>query len=218
MINVNNLSKTFSLGSEKMTILDSLSLNIPEKSTAAILGKSGSGKSTLLSILSGLDRPDHGQVDVGGSALFNLNDDELTLFRARNMGIVFQQFHLMSSLTALENVMIPLEILKIDNAKERAIELLGKVGLSHRIHHYPSQLSGGESQRVALARAIIHNPKVIFADEPSGNLDEETGIVVMNLLFDLVKREGLTLVLVTHDEELAKRCDNIFRLHLGKMV
>lgn len=218
MIQVSHLSKSFTLGSEKMTILDSLSLHVPEKTTAAILGKSGSGKSTLLSILAGLDRPDQGQVDIGGNSLFHLNDDELTLFRARNMGIVFQQFHLMSSLTALENVMIPLEILKIENAKEKAIDLLSKVGLSHRIHHYPSQLSGGESQRVALARAIIHNPKVIFADEPSGNLDEETGIVVMNLLFDLVKKEGLTLILVTHDEELAKRCDKTFRLHLGKMV
>jgi putative ABC transport system ATP-binding protein len=218
MIKVENLSKSFSLGEEKVTILDSLSLHIPEKSTAAILGKSGSGKSTLLSLLAGLDRPDHGQVTIGNSSLFSFNDDELTLFRARTMGIVFQQFHLMSSLTALENVMIPLEILKIDNAKEKALELLEKVGLSHRVHHYPSQLSGGESQRVALARAIIHRPKVIFADEPSGNLDEETGVVVMNLLFDLVQKEGLTLVLVTHDEELAKRCDKTFRLHLGKML
>jgi putative ABC transport system ATP-binding protein len=218
MINVENLSKSFSLGEERVTILDSLSLHIPEKSTAAILGKSGSGKSTLLSLLAGLDRPDQGVVNISSHSLFGFNDDELTLFRARTMGIVFQQFHLMSSLTALENVMIPLEILKIENAKEKAMELLEKVGLSHRMHHYPSQLSGGESQRVALARAIIHRPKVIFADEPSGNLDEETGVVVMDLLFDLVQKEGLTLVLVTHDEELAKRCDKTFRLHLGKML
>lgn len=218
MIKVENLSKSFPLIDGKVTILDSLSLHIPEKSTAAILGKSGSGKSTLLSILAGLDRPDQGVITMGGSSLLSLNDDELTLFRARHMGIVFQQFHLMSSLTALENVMIPLEILKIENAKQRAIDLLGQVGLAHRVNHYPSQLSGGESQRVALARAIIHRPKVIFADEPSGNLDEETGVMVMNLLFDLVQKEGLTLVLVTHDEELAKRCSQTFRLHLGKML
>ncbi len=218
MIQVDNLSKSFHLGTESVKILDSLNLAIPEKTTSAILGKSGSGKSTLLSILAGLDRPDEGKVNISQQQILNFNDDELTLFRAKNIGIVFQQFHLMSSLTALENVMIPLEILKIPEASKKARELLEKVGLGHRINHYPSQLSGGESQRVALARAIIHNPKVIFADEPSGNLDEETGEVVMNLLFDLVKTEGLTLVLVTHDEELAKRCDKIFRLHLGKML
>ena len=218
MIKVDNLSKSFPLNDGKVTILDSLSLSIPEKSTAAILGKSGSGKSTLLSILAGLDRADQGQVHIANESLFGFSDEELTLFRARSMGIVFQQFHLMSSLTALENVMIPLEILKIKDAEKKAKELLEKVGLSHRMNNYPSQLSGGESQRVALARAIIHQPKVIFADEPSGNLDEETGLMVMNLLFDLVKKEGLTLVLVTHDEELAKRCDKTFRLHLGKMV
>lgn len=218
MIKVDNLSKSFPLNDGKVTILDSLSLLIPEKSIAAILGKSGSGKSTLLSILAGLDRADQGQVHIANESLFGLSDEELTLFRARTMGIVFQQFHLMSSLTALENVMIPLEILKIKDAEKKAKELLDKVGLSHRMNNYPSQLSGGESQRVALARAIIHRPKVIFADEPSGNLDEETGLMVMNLLFDLVKKEGLTLVLVTHDEELAKRCDKTFRLHLGKMV
>lgn len=218
MIKVSDLSKTFTLGEEKVKILDSLSLHIPEKSTAAILGKSGSGKSTLLSILAGLDRPDSGKVDISSQSVLDFNDEELTLFRAQTMGIVFQQFHLMSSLTALENVMIPLEILKVKDARVKAKELLEKVGLSHRMNHYPSQLSGGESQRVALARAIIHKPKIIFADEPSGNLDEETGAMVMNLLFDLVKTEDLTLVLVTHDEELAKRCDKTFRLHLGKML
>ena len=182
-----------------------------------MIGKSGSGKSTLLSLLSGLDRPDGGEVFLQNKNIFELSDRELTYFRAHHMGIVFQQFHLVSTLTAIENIMLPLELTGHKNPYDRASELLRAVGLDHRGDHLPAQLSGGESQRVAIARALSISPAILFADEPSGNLDEETGEKVMGLLFEMVKQTKTTLVLVTHDLELAKKCQRVIHLEHGSV-
>jgi putative ABC transport system ATP-binding protein len=217
MMTVSELRKTFGSGESRVEVLKGINFKIDKGERVALTGKSGSGKSTLLSLLAGLDSPDSGTISIDSRNISSLSEKELTHYRSRNIGIVFQQFHLVSTLTALENVLLPLEILKTPDAKQRAMSLLENVGLSHRMNHLPSELSGGESQRVAIARALSTGPAILFADEPSGNLDEETGEKVMGLLFDLVKATGTTLVLVTHDPELAARCERIIHLEHGKL-
>jgi len=217
MMIISNVKKSYGTGEARVEVLKGLDFTIEKGEQVALTGKSGSGKSTLLSLLAGLDSPDTGTISLGGQNISQMSEKELTSYRARNIGIVFQQFHLVSTLTALENVLLPLEILKTEGARERAVSLLESVGLSHRMDHLPSQLSGGESQRVAIARALSTHPAILFADEPSGNLDEETGEKVMGLLFDLVKKTGTTLVLVTHDPELAHSCQRIIHLEHGKL-
>lgn len=218
MMKVSNLRKSYGEGSTKVEVLKGINLEIAKGETLALIGKSGSGKSTLLSLLAGLDQPDSGEIAVGDKKISHMKEKELTHFRAEHMGIVFQQFHLVSTLTALENVLLPLELLKRPNAKETAEKLLESVGLLHRAHHLPSQLSGGESQRVAIARAIAIRPTILFADEPSGNLDEETGDKVMELLFKMVKETNTTLVLVTHDQDLARKCSRVVHLEHGSLA
>lgn len=218
MMKVTNLRKSYGHGDARFEVLKGINLNIQKGETLALIGKSGSGKSTLLSLLAGLDQADSGEIEISGKNISTLKEQELTRFRAENMGIVFQQFHLVSTLSALENVLLPLELLKRDNAKEIAKSLLESVGLSHRSHHLPSELSGGESQRVAIARALAINPAILFADEPSGNLDEETGEKVMDLLFNMVKKTNTTLVLVTHDQDLAKKCSRVVHLEHGSLA
>lgn len=214
---LSGVSKNYQQAQTRIEVLKNLSLKVATGEVVAILGPSGSGKSTLLSLLSGLDAPTSGQLEVQGVQLDQLTEEEITDFRGKNIGIVFQQFHLMSHLTALENVLLPLEINGDFNSSERAAELLRQVGLGDRQHHFPSQLSGGECQRVAIARSLIHAPKLLLADEPSGNLDVGTGAKVMDLFFDLVRKHKTTTVLVTHSEELAARCDRRFRLSAGQL-
>lgn len=218
MMKVSGLKKTYGQGDGKVEVLKGINLEINKGETLALVGKSGSGKSTLLSLLAGLDQPDSGEIKISDKNITTLSEKDLTMFRAENMGIVFQQFHLVSTLTAFENVLLPLELLKRDNAKETAESLLESVGLKHRAHHLPSELSGGESQRVAIARALAINPAILFADEPSGNLDEETGVKVMELLFNMVKKTGTTMVLVTHDLDLAKKCSRVVHLEHGSLL
>lgn len=218
MMNVLNVKKSYGHGPSLVEVLKGINLKIEAGETLALVGKSGSGKSTLLSLMAGLDQVDSGEIWIQGKCVNKLSEKELTLFRAQNMGIVFQQFHLVSTLTALENVLLPLNILKKPNAKEIANKLIEQVGLSHRSHHLPSELSGGESQRVAIARALSTRPAVLFADEPSGNLDEETGERVMDLLFKMVKETGTTMVLVTHDQDLAKKCSRVIHLEHGSLA
>lgn len=215
---VKGLRKSYGQGESKVEVLKGINLEIKKGETLALVGKSGSGKSTLLSLLAGLDQPDQGEISVEGKLISKLSEKDLTSFRASHMGIVFQQFHLVSTLSAYENVLLPLELLKKPEAAKRATELLESVGLSHRAHHLPSQLSGGESQRVAIARALAIKPSILFADEPSGNLDEETGDKVMDLLFDMVKTTETTLVLVTHDPDLAKKCSRVVHLEHGSLA
>jgi putative ABC transport system ATP-binding protein len=217
-VKVQDLRKSYGQGESKVEVLKGINLEIKKGETVALIGKSGSGKSTLLSLLAGLDQSDSGNVTISGNNISGMKEKELTHFRASHMGIVFQQFHLVSTLTAFENVLLPLELLKRENARERALSLLESVGLSHRAHHLPSQLSGGESQRVAIARALAIKPSILFADEPSGNLDEETGEKVMDLLFNMVKETGTTMVLVTHDSDLAKKCSRIAHLEHGSLL
>lgn len=214
---VKNLRKSYGQGDAKVEVLKGIDLEINKGETLALIGKSGSGKSTLLSLMAGLDQSDAGEVIIAGKSISTMKEKELTSFRASHMGIVFQQFHLVSTLTALENVLLPLELLKRSDAQETAKNLLESVGLSHRSSHLPSQLSGGESQRVAIARALAIGPSILFADEPSGNLDEETGEKVMDLLFSMVEKTGTTLVLVTHDQDLAKRCKRVVHLEHGSL-
>lgn len=215
---VKDLRKSYGQGESRVEVLKGINLEINKGETLALVGKSGSGKSTLLSLLAGLDRPDAGEIEVQGRGISSMSEKELTHFRASHMGIVFQQFHLVSTLTALENVLLPLELLRRENARQIAEGLLESVGLSHRSHHLPSQLSGGESQRVAIARALAISPSILFADEPSGNLDEETGDKVMDLLFNMVKKTGTTMVLVTHDPDLAKKCSRVVHLEHGSLA
>jgi len=218
MMNVLNVRKSYGYGPSRVEVLKGINLKIESGETLALVGKSGSGKSTLLSLMAGLDQVDSGEIWIHGKCVNQLTEKELTLFRAQNMGIVFQQFHLVSTLTALENVLLPLNLLKDPNAKAIANKLIDQVGLSHRSHHLPSELSGGESQRVAIARALSTRPGVLFADEPSGNLDEETGERVMDLLFKMVNETGTTLVLVTHDTDLAKKCSRVIHLEHGSLA
>lgn len=218
ILNVHNLEKTYTSGSQTLTVLQNISFAIEERETFSIVGPSGSGKTTLLGLCAGLDRPNAGTIEVCGTQLNTLNEDERALLRNRNIGFVFQDFQLLPTLTALENVAVPLELQGAKNAAKIGMELLDKVGLANRFHHYPSQLSGGEQQRVAVARAFSNRPSILFADEPTGNLDAETGEKVEALLFELNKEAGTTLVIVTHDIELANKTQNILRLKGGKIV
>jgi putative ABC transport system ATP-binding protein len=186
--------------------------------TVAIVGPSGSGKSTLLGLVAGLDRPSRGKVNLDGEDLFAFDEDERAVLRAQKLGFVFQSFQLLPSLTALENVMLPLEILERKNARETAMEVISRVGLEDRAQHYPNQLSGGEQQRVAIARAFAPHPKILLADEPTGNLDSKTGQRIIELLFELNKESGTTLILVTHDTHLAQRCDRVLQLEGGRLL
>ncbi len=206
-----------SLGHEaaRVHVLKGIDLNIGRGEAFALVGPSGSGKSTLLMVMAGLERPDTGSVTVAGEELTRLDEDALARFRGRHVGIVFQSFHLIPTMTALENVAVPLELAGVADAQARAREELAAVGLGSRLGHYPAQLSGGEQQRVAIARALAPNPAIVVADEPTGNLDEETGKQVIELLFAGQMRRGATLVLVTHDNALAARCQRVARLRSG---
>ena len=201
----------------RVHILKDIGLNIGRGEAVALLGPSGSGKSTLLMVMTGLERPDSGSVVVAGKTMHKLDEDELARFRGRNIGIVFQAFHLIPTMTALENVAVPLELAGAGDAFSRAEHELALVGLSSRLHHYPAELSGGEQQRVALARALAPNPAIIVADEPTGNLDEATGQDIIELLFRGHRERGTTLVLVTHDAALAARCNRVLNMHLGRI-
>ena len=218
ILNVQNLGKHYTSGSKKLTVLEDISFDVEEGATFAIVGPSGSGKTTLLGLCAGLDQPDTGTVALCGIEINTLNEDDRALLRNRKVGFIFQNFQLLPTLTALENVMVPLELQGAKNARKISMELLQKVGLGDRSHHYPSQLSGGEQQRVALARAFSNKPSILFADEPTGNLDEETGEKVVQLLFDLNQEAGTTLIIVTHDQELAQRTQRILRLKGGKIL
>jgi len=205
-------------GSARVHILHDIDLNIGRGEAVALLGPSGSGKSTLLMVMTGLERPDSGAVVVAGQDLRELDEDGLARFRGRHIGIVFQAFHLIPTMTALENVAVPLELAGARDAFARAERELTAVGLANRLHHYPAELSGGEQQRVALARALAPDPALIVADEPTGNLDEATGRDIIELLFRGHRERGTTLILVTHDSELAARCDRVLHLHSGRLA
>lgn len=217
-IEIQGLQKNFFQGDTKIEVLKNATVKINKGEIVAIVGESGSGKSTLLSLLSGLDRADSGSIIVDNTDMTTLTEKAMTGFRAQNISIVFQQYHLLSHLTALENVMLPAEILGRKNIKEDAKKLLSDMNLDHRLNHFPTQLSGGESQRVAIARALITKPNLLLADEPSGNLDTKTGDSVMNSFFDIVKKHQITTLLVTHSEALAQRCQRILRLENGVLV
>lgn len=203
---------------EKLTILQDISFQLNEGDSLAIIGSSGSGKSTLLGLLAGLDVPTDGEILLAGKPLSQMSEDERASLRAEHVGFVFQSFQLLESLTAVENVMLPLELEGKKNARERAMELLQRVGLGERTHHYPKQLSGGEQQRVAIARAFASNPTILFADEPTGNLDTKTGESIIELLFQLNSEEKTTLVLVTHEARLAERCQHRIQIEAGRLV
>ncbi len=211
------LTKQVSSPEGMLTILDDVSLNIGRGETVALVGPSGAGKTTLLAILAGLDQPTRGRVWLCGEEITSLDEDGRALLRARRVGFVFQSFHLVQSLTALENVMLPLELAGEARAASLARETLANVGLSARVGHYPKQLSGGEQQRVAIARAFVMRPEVLFADEPTGNLDSATGDRIGRLLFDLNAEAKTTLVLVTHERDLASRCDRTIRIEAGRV-
>jgi putative ABC transport system ATP-binding protein len=204
-------------GAARVHILRDVNLTIDKGEAVGIVGASGSGKSTLLMIMAGLERPDRGEVEVDGVALKTMNEDALARFRGRRIGIVFQSFHLIPTMTALENVAAPLELAGESDAAERASAELELMGLGDRLSHYPAQLSGGEQQRVALARALCPRPSLLIADEPTGNLDEATGRAIADLVFDLPARRGSTLVLVTHDATLAARCDRVVTMRSGRI-
>lgn len=218
MLSADHLSKQVSSPEGTLTILDDVSIAIAKGETVAIVGASGAGKSTLLALLAGLDVPSTGRVQLNGAELTALDEDGRAAIRAQHVGFVFQSFHLVPSLTALENVMLPLELAGKPQARSAALLALQNVGLQARSSHYPNQLSGGEQQRVAIARAFVTNPAVLFADEPTGNLDTATGEKVMSLLFELNAASGTTLILVTHDLRLAERCQRVIRLDNGKVV
>jgi putative ABC transport system ATP-binding protein len=204
-------------GAARVHILRDVDLTIGKGEAVGIIGSSGSGKSTLLMIMTGLERPDKGEVEIDGVKLGALNEDALARFRGQRIGIVFQSFHLIPTMTALENVAAPLELAGISDAAERARAELEQVGLGDRLSHYPAQLSGGEQQRVALARALAPRPSLLIADEPTGNLDETTGRAIIDMMFDLPARRGATLALVTHDATLALRCDRVIRMRSGRI-
>jgi|TARA_A100001015_G_C14897703_1_gene675066 putative ABC transport system ATP-binding protein len=217
MIKTSQLIKRVSTAESELEILRGIDLEIKRGETAAIVGASGSGKSTLLGLLAGLDAPSSGEITLDGTNIVNLDEDERATLRSEKVGFVFQNFQLLPALTALENVMLPLELAGIDEAREKSEEFLSRVGLAERFHHYPRTLSGGEQQRVAIARAFASQPVILFADEPTGNLDTTTGATVVELLFGLNKEEGTTLVLVTHDNTLADRCQRKFTMTAGHL-
>lgn len=218
ILKINGLEKTYKSGSKQLTVLQNVSFEVEKGQTFSIVGPSGSGKTTLLGLCAGLDSPNSGTVQLCGHDLSKLNEDERAQLRNQEVGFIFQDFQLLSTLTALENVSVPLELQGAKNAEKKAKELLEKVGLVARMHHYPSQLSGGEQQRVAVARAFSNTPTILFADEPTGNLDEETGEKVIQLLFNLNKEAGTTLIIITHDLDLAARTQQILRLKGGQIL
>lgn len=217
ILNVNQLKKSYESGSGILTVLDDITFSLESGETFAIVGPSGSGKTTLLGLCAGLDQPDSGSIELCGVEINTLNEDERARLRNQKVGFIFQDFQLLPTLTALENVAVPLELQGKKNAAAKARGLLEKVGLAERIHHFPSQLSGGEQQRVALARAFSNTPDILFADEPTGELDEETGSKIIQLLFELNKEAGTTLVIITHDMDLARMTQRILRLKGGKI-
>ncbi len=218
VLSAEGLTKTYRSGSRTLTVLKDVSLELRSGDSCSVVGPSGSGKTTLLGLCAGLDRPTSGAVSLGGFNLSKLSEDELAALRNEEVGFIFQTFQLIPTLTALENVMVPAELRGTTSPRRRAEELLDQVGLQNRLTHYPSQLSGGEQQRVAIARAFINRPTILFADEPTGNLDADTGSTVEDLLFDLNETAGTTLMLVTHNLELAARTGRIIRLHGGEVV
>jgi len=218
MIQINNITKIVQSGTDDLTILSEVTLAIPEGQFIALTGASGSGKSTLLGLMAGLDAPSSGQIVIDGDEITNMNEDGLADIRSEKIGFVFQSFHLIPSLTAFENILIPMEIRGQKDAKQRARELLRQVDLTDRGHHYPAQLSGGEQQRVAIARAFANQPKILLADEPTGNLDSRNGGHIFDLMTDLHKRHNVTLVLVTHDAELARQAQRQIVLRDGRVV
>ncbi|MCA0243337.1 MAG: ABC transporter ATP-binding protein [Proteobacteria bacterium] len=218
IISVQQVTKQVADATGVLTILHDISFELSERESVAIVGASGSGKSTLLSILAGLDVPSSGRVVVAGTELFALDEDARAALRARQMGFVFQSFQLLAHLSALENVMLPLELMGRSDARAAATEMLQRVGLAERLRHYPRVLSGGEQQRVALARAFVVRPAVLLADEPTGSLDFATGEKVMELMFAMNREAGTTLVLVTHDRQIAARCDRQLRIEAGRLL
>lgn len=217
-VDVKNLSKSYTQGQQQITVLKDLNLAIDKGESVAIIGQSGSGKSTFLSLLAGLDKPDLGTIIIAAQEITKLDEKKLAIFRGQTIGIVFQQFHLISHLSAVENVALPLEILGKKDATRQAMEALEQVGLGHRGEHKPHELSGGECQRTAIARAMVTKPSIILADEPSGNLDSETGDKVMNLLFQLTNEQKITLLLVTHNASLARKCRRTLQLKNGSLI
>jgi len=217
IIKLNEVHKRYSVAGSEVTVLQDLNLAVQNKERVSIIGPSGSGKTTLLLILTGLERTSEGSIEIAGQSLHTMDSDARADLRRENIGIVFQSFHLIPSLTARENVALPLEIAGLPDSRKRAMEMLDRIGLAERHDHYPSMLSGGEQQRVAIARALIHEPSLIVADEPTGNLDDKTGELIMKVLFDLNSDTGTTLLLVTHDNELAARCDRTLKLHDGQL-
>jgi len=218
MLKIESLNKIVATGESSLQILKDISFSLEKGKSLAIVGESGSGKTTLLGLLAGLDKPTSGTVSIDGNSIFEMSEDERALVRKNSVGFVFQSFQLIDGLTALENVMMPLELRGDSKAKEKALSQLEQVGLSERVQHFPNQLSGGEQQRVAIARAFVCNPQVLFADEPTGNLDTNTGKKVVELMFDLNRKNNTTMVLVTHDIKLASRCDYKISLSAGELI
>lgn len=218
ILEVRNLTKTYKSGSKELTVLSNISFEIQSGDTFSIVGPSGSGKTTLLGLCAGLDRSSSGSVILNGNGFDKMNEDQRAAVRNKYVGFVFQNFQLLPTLTAIENVMVPMELRGEKNIRRSAMELLERVGLADRYDHYPTQLSGGEQQRISIARAFSNKPKILFADEPTGNLDEETSLKVEELLFDLNKEAGTTLVVVTHDLELAGKTERIIRIKGGQTV
>jgi putative ABC transport system ATP-binding protein len=218
IIALDDVDLSLGQGAARVHVLKGISLSVEAGEAVGLVGASGSGKSTLLMVLAGLERPDSGRVTLDGTDLTRLSEDELARIRGRRIGIVFQSFHLVPTMTALENVALPLELAGRAGAFERAERELAIVGLGGRLHHYPAQLSGGEQQRVAIARALAPDPAIVVADEPTGNLDETTGRTIADLIFALKRERGATLVLVTHDPSLAERCDRVVRLGAGRIL
>ena len=215
VLELNNVTKSYLQGQNEIDILKGVNVSVPEGTTAAIIGESGSGKSTLLSLIAGLDAPSSGAIAIRGNIINEMDEKTLTKFRGENIGIIFQQFHLMPNLTALENVRLPLDILGIKDPINKAKEALELVKLDHRLKHIPKQLSGGENQRVAIARSFVVNPQLLLADEPSGSLDNSTGETTMSILFEAVKERQMTMVLVTHNQDLAAQCNDVWELKQG---
>jgi putative ABC transport system ATP-binding protein len=218
IVRTQELTKQVNTGDQQLTILQNIDLHIQMGEAVAIIGASGSGKSTLLGLLAGLDLPTSGKVHLDEIDIFSLDEDQRAALRGKILGFVFQSFQLLPALTALENVMLPLELMSVVNAEITARRLLDRVGLAQRLHHHPKQLSGGEQQRVAIARAFATAPKLLLADEPTGNLDSATGIQIIELMFELNREHGTTLVLVTHDEALSKRCSRQLRMADGRLM
>ena len=218
MIKANAVTKVVDTSEGSLQILGPISFEVKSGESVAIIGASGSGKSTLLGLLAGLDQVTEGEIFLDGEALHSMNEEERAILRGNKVGFIFQSFMLVQSLTALENVMLPAEIAGLDNPKALALDILEQVGLKHRAHHFPNQLSGGEQQRVAIARAFITSPKILFADEPTGNLDAKNSEKIEALLFEMNREKGTTLVLVTHDNELAEHCDRQLTMNAGELI